>query len=97
MFRTSLPPNLGMLFVFEQPGSGAFWNLNTLIPLSLAYLDQDGTIVDLQEMKAQTPGAPPEVYPPAAPYLYALETSLGWFSRHGVVVGNVLKICTPST
>jgi uncharacterized membrane protein (UPF0127 family) len=93
MGRTSMPPDRGMLFIFDQRGSGAFWNMNTLIPLSVAYLESDGTIVDIQDMRPHTPGAKPDLYPPAAPYLYALEVNQGWFVRHGVSVGDVLRIC----
>jgi uncharacterized membrane protein (UPF0127 family) len=96
MLRTSLPANHGMLFVFERRSRDAFWNLNTLVPLSVAYLERDGTIVDIQDLKAQTPGVQPEMHPPAVPYLYALETNQGWFERHGVAVGDVLRIYFPS-
>ena len=96
MFRTSLPANHGMLFVFDRRSRGAFWNLNTLIPLSVAFLERDGTIVDIQDLKAQAPGVQPEMNPPVAPYLYALETNQGWFARNGVAVGDLLRIYFPA-
>ena len=95
MFRTELAPDSGMLFVFDEQGNGPFWNMNTLIPLSIAYLDRDGTIVDLQEMKAIGPGEAPTLYPPARPYWYALEVNQGWFAARGVTVGTPLSLCLP--
>jgi uncharacterized membrane protein (UPF0127 family) len=97
MVRTELPPDSGMLFVFGEQGNGPFWNMNTLIPLSIAYIDRDGTIVDLQEMKAITPGETPTLYPPARPYWYALEANQGWYAAHGVGVGTLLSLCLPPT
>jgi uncharacterized membrane protein (UPF0127 family) len=95
MFRQSLPDNQGMLFIFEGQSSGPFWNMNTLIPLSIAYIDRDGTILDLQDMRAQSPGSPPDIYPPAKPYFYALEANQGWYANNGVAVGDVLTFCLP--
>jgi uncharacterized membrane protein (UPF0127 family) len=95
MFRQSMPDNQGMLFVFETQTSGPFWNMNTLIPLSIAFIDRDGTILDIQDMKAQTPGSPPDIYPPARPYFYALEANQGWYANNGVAVGDVLTFCPP--
>lgn len=96
MFRTSMPEDQGMLFVFEQQTSGPFWNMNTLIPLSIAYIAEDGTIVDIQDMKAIQPGESPTYYPPARPYRYALEANQGWYTNHGVGVGHVLRFCLPT-
>ena len=83
--------------VFERRSRDAFWNLNTLVPLNVAYLERDGTIVDIQDLTAQVPGVQPEIQRPAASYLYALETNQGWFARHGVTVGDVLRIYVPSS
>lgn len=93
MFRESLPEDVGMLFVFDRVRSGPFWNLNTLIPLSLAYLAPDGTIVDLHDMQPFLSDRSPEIYPSARPYLYGLEANRGWFTRHGVKVGDRLALC----
>jgi uncharacterized membrane protein (UPF0127 family) len=95
MFRESLPENQGMLFVFPAEGTGSFWNLNTLIPLSIAYIGSDGTIVDIQDMQPQTPGAQPDLYPPAQRYRFALEANQGWYANNGVAVGDALSICLP--
>jgi uncharacterized membrane protein (UPF0127 family) len=54
MFRTDRPQHEGMLFVFQQPTQQCFWMKNTLIPLAVAFVADDGTIVNLDEMKAQT-------------------------------------------
>ena len=93
MFRESLPWDTGMLFVFEQPSVAGFWMRNTLIPLSIAWLDRDGTIVDIQDMQPLTD----EVHAPAAPYVYAIETNQGWFEANGVGVGQRVLLCLEVT
>lgn len=90
MFREWLPWEQGMLFVFEQQGQGGFWMRNTLLPLSIAWLDLDGSIVDIQDMQPQTD----DVHVPAAPYWYALETNQGWYEANGVGVGQRVLLCT---
>jgi uncharacterized membrane protein (UPF0127 family) len=95
MFRTSLPEDAGMLFVFEQQSSGAFWMRNTLIPLSIAYIDRDGTVLDIQDMQPEVPGQPTPTYPPAKPYWYALEVNQGWYAENGVAIGDVISFCLP--
>jgi uncharacterized membrane protein (UPF0127 family) len=69
-----------------------------LIPLSIAWIDRDGTIVDIQDMaRLNNPGDQSEaaqfVYNPAAPYWYALEVNTGWFLQHGVGVGQQIMFC----
>jgi uncharacterized membrane protein (UPF0127 family) len=98
MFRDSLPPDGGMLFVYTAESHEAYWMYNTLIPLSIAFIDQSGTIVDVQDMaRLNNPSDQAEaartVYGPAAPYWYALEMSDGWFSEHGVGVGQQIVFC----
>ena len=87
MERTVLAEDAGMLFVFGREVTNAFWMRNTLIPLSIAYIDAQGRIVDIQDMQPldETP------HPPAAPYQYALEVNQGFFAEHGIEVGNVLQ------
>lgn len=97
MFRESLPDDQGMLFVFGQQRTGSFWNLNTLIPLSIAYIDHDGTILDIQDMRPQVEGQDPDTYPPAHPYWYALEVNQGWYANNGVAVGDALMLCIPQS
>jgi uncharacterized protein len=92
MYRESLDPDSGMLFVYDRPATEGYWMHNTLIPLSIAWLDKDGTIVDVQDMQPQTD----DTHDPAAPYWYALEVNQGWFQAHGVGVGQVVRLCLGS-
>lgn len=92
MHRTFLPEEQGMLFVIE--GRGGFWNRNTLIPLSVAYISRDGRIVDILPMDA-TPfaGAPGVIQPdPREPYSFVIEANAGWFERHGVSIGDFVDV-----
>ncbi len=98
MFRDSMPPDSGMLFVYTFESHESYWMYNTLIPLSIAFIDRDGTIVDIQEMaRLNDPLDQSEaarfVYPSAAPYWYALEMNTGWFLDHGVGVGQQITFC----
>jgi len=89
MNRTSLPENAGMLFVFDTTGHWSFWMKNTLIPLSLAFIDEGWQIVDIQDMAvARDPqNGPFEFYSAAKPARYALEVNQGFFKRHAIGVG----------
>lgn len=83
MFRESLPPNHGMLFVFNQPQIQCFWMKNTPLPLSIAFIDEMGVITritDMQPLSEQTHCPPEEVS-------YALEMAQGWFSQYGITAG----------
>ena len=93
MFHESLPWDTGMVFVFEQPSRAGFWMRNTLLPLSIAWLDQDGTIVDIQDMEPLSD----EVHAPPAPYVYAIETNQGWFEANGVGAGQRMVLCLETT
>jgi uncharacterized membrane protein (UPF0127 family) len=98
MFRDSLPPDSGMLFVYTAEANEGYWMYNTLIPLSIAFIDRSGIIVDIQDMaRLNNPSDPTEasrfVYNPAAPYWYALEVDDGWFLQHGVGVGQQIVFC----
>jgi len=88
MHRTSLPDGRGMLFVFDQTVNGPFWMKNTLIPLSIAFIDDRGVVVDIQDMQPQDE----TLHYPAAPYRYALEVPRGWFGRAGVQVGHQTEL-----
>ena len=83
MFRTVMPTGDGMLFVFEQPGQQCFWMKNTLIPLSVAFIADDGRIVNIDEMKPQTLDS----HCSAKPVRYVLEMNQGWFARKGIKSG----------
>lgn len=83
MYRTGLSPNGGMLFVFHAPGVQCMWMKNTLIPLSVAFLADDGKIVNIERMQPQTE----ESHCSARPVRYALEMSQGWFAQRGMRPG----------
>jgi len=92
MFRESLPSDSGMLFVYDRPAREGYWMRNTYVPLSIAWIDQDGVIVDIQDMQPLTD----EVHTPSAPYWYALEANQGWFAENGVGVGHQVMFCLGS-
>jgi uncharacterized membrane protein (UPF0127 family) len=83
MHRREMPVHEGMLFVFEQPATQCFWMKNTLLPLSIAFLADDGTIVNLADMQPQSLDS----HCSAQPVRYALEMNQGWFARRGVNAG----------
>ena len=84
MFRDSLPEDRGMLFVFDHPKSASFWMRNTKIPLSIAYIDSTGKILEIESMKPLDETIVPSTSDQVA---YALEVNQGWFSRHGIAPG----------
>lgn len=87
MHRDSLPHDYGMLFVYAEPGILSFWMRNTLIPLDIAFIDANGTIVNIEQMRPQTDSQ----HVARAPSVYALETRQGWFSEHGIEPGDVVE------
>lgn len=86
MERTALAEDRGMLFVFPDEEVRSFWMKNTLIPLSIAYMDSEGRIVDLQDMKPLDDEEPH--YVSSEPARFALEVNKGFFEEHGVEVGD---------
>ena len=88
MFRESMDELAGMLFVFPGDRSGGFWMRNTLIPLDIAYLGADGTVLEIVH------GMPLslDILTPTLPYRYTLEVNGGWFERQGLGVGDVVVI-----
>lgn len=86
MGRTELPDNQGMLFVYTQTTQSPFWMKNTLIPLSIGFLDEEGTLLQVLDMEPCRK-EPCALYVPAVPYRYALEVSKGWFKAHGIEKG----------
>ena len=88
MFRTSMPEDAGMLFVFQTDVSYGFWMQNTLIPLSVAFIADDGRIVDILDMQPQTE----DVHQPSGSYRYALEANQGFFERAGLKVGDRVEL-----
>ena len=87
MFRRDMPPNEGMLFVFEQPAPQCFWMKNTLLPLTAAFVADDGTIVNLADMKPQTTDS----HCSLKPVRYVLEMHQGWFDKRGIKAGSRLS------
>ena len=94
MFREEMPPTEGMLFVFEQPSKQCFWMKNTPLPLTAAFVADDGTIVNLADMKPQTT----ESHCSNKPVRYVLEMNVGWFAKKGIKAGSRLTgpMFTPS-
>jgi uncharacterized membrane protein (UPF0127 family) len=91
MNRRQLPPDAGMLFVFNPPADPkliGFWMKDTLLPLSIAFVEPNMAIESLQEMAALSE----EVHHAPRPYAYAIEANQGYFSQHGVAVGDTITI-----
>lgn len=86
MFRKEMPQHEGMLFVFEQPSVQCFWMKNTLLPLTAAFVADDGTIVNLADMKPQTLDS----HCSTRPVRYVLEMNQGWFERRAIKAGSKL-------
>ncbi len=87
MHRRMMPENRGMLFVFTDVSRHAMWMENTYIPLSVAFIDSDGVITNIEDMKPHTRDAHPAV----KPVRYALEMNLGWFTKRGIKPGAKLE------
>lgn len=87
MFRESLPPDHGMLFVYETERVLQFWMRNTRLPLDIGFLDRSGRIVDIQQMEPMLE----KTHSSRAPAMYALEMAQGWFEEHGVKVGDQVE------
>ena len=83
MFRKSLGPNQGMLFVFDVSERHCMWMKNTLIPLSVAFIDEQGVILNVEDMKPQTE----DTHCARGAARYALEMTEGWFSKRGLKPG----------
>ena len=87
MMRTRMEQHEGMLFVFDEVGPRCFWMRNTLLPLSIAFIADDGTIVNIAEMQPQSD----ESHCAARPVRYALEMNKGWFAKRGIKPGAKLR------
>lgn len=86
MHREQMPTQEGMLFVFEKPATQCFWMKNTLLPLSAAFVADDGRIVNLVDMKPKTTDS----HCSTEPVRYVLEMNQGWFAKRGVAAGSRL-------
>jgi len=87
MYRSDMPQHEGMLFVFEQPSVQCFWMKNTLLPLTAAFVADDGTIVNLADMKPQTTDS----HCSTKPVRFVLEMHQGWFAKKGLKAGSRLS------
>lgn len=87
MHRRMLPEDRGMLFVFPVPAIYSMWMANTHIPLSVAYLDPQGRIINIRDMPPLTHSS----YSAGDDALYAIETNQGWFAKRGIGPGTLVK------
>jgi uncharacterized membrane protein (UPF0127 family) len=87
MFRSTMASNEGMLFVFEAPAKQCFWMKNTLLPLSAAFVSDNGTIVNIEDMKPHALDS----HCSAQPVRYVLEMNQGWFAKRGIKPGAKLS------
>lgn len=87
MHRTSMPVQHGMLFVFPQDNTYCMWMRNTLIPLSVAFLDGEGRIINIADMTPRSE----ENHCARRPARYALEMNRGWFSQRGIAAGSKVR------
>jgi len=90
MFRERLGPNEGMLFVFEQPSTQCFWMRNTFVPLTIAFLADDGRIVNTADMEPKSEAS----HCSSEGVRFALEMERGWFAKRGLNRGD--RISAPS-
>jgi uncharacterized protein len=86
MLRPTMPANHGMLFVFDRADIHCFWMRNTLLPLTIAWITDDGRIVDFADMQPQSD----QSHCPKAPARFALEMNKGWFAAKGIKIGSTL-------
>ena len=87
MHRRMLPENRGMLFIFPEVGIHAMWMMNTYVPLSVAFIDSDGTIINIADMQPHTQTS----HHASRPAKYALEMNQGWFKKRGVKPGDRIE------
>ena len=91
MGRTNLPAGAGMAFLFPEPTGGSFWMKDTLIPLSIAFWDEDGAIVAILDMQPCRDDDCPS-YDPGVDFVGALEVNQGFFDEHRIDVGDRVRL-----
>jgi uncharacterized membrane protein (UPF0127 family) len=84
MFREKLGRNDGMLFIFDEPGYHSMWMMNTFIPLSVAFVDGEGRILNIEDMQPRTLDS----HVAQGPARYAVETNIGWFAERRIKAGD---------
>jgi len=87
MYRRMLPEDRGMLFVFPDVALHGMWMMNTYLPLSVAFLDREGTIINIADMQPHTT----DTHSAARPAKYALEMNQGWFRKRGIKAGDKVQ------
>jgi uncharacterized membrane protein (UPF0127 family) len=87
MWRKEMPSHHGMIFVFPKSGVQCFWMKNTLLPLSIAFINDQGKVVNVDEMKPQTEDS----HCSAEPVRYVLEMNTGWFAKRGIKAGSLIQ------
>ena len=87
MHRRMLPENRGMLFVFPDVAMHGMWMMNTYVPLSVAFLDSNGVIINIEDMEPQTQAT----HSATRPAKYALEVNRGWFRKRGIKPGEKVQ------
>jgi uncharacterized protein len=97
MFIDKLPPDTGMLFIFEEERRQGFWMKNTLIPLNIGFFDSKGVLTEAQEMKVAESLVSKSVpsYQSIGPALFALEMNSKWFEKHKIKIGTRLELLSP--
>jgi uncharacterized membrane protein (UPF0127 family) len=91
MFREKMGPNNGMVFVFEDASKQCMWMKNTLLPLSVAFIDAEGRIANIEDMQPQTL----DTHCSSKPVKYALEMNLGWFKQKHIKPGMLIDGLQP--
>ena len=86
-----MPADSGMVFIFDGDTTARFWMKDTLLPLSIAFVQSDGTILDIQDMQPQTE----DPHGPGAAYSFAIEANQGWYAAHGVQPGGHVSLLHP--
>jgi uncharacterized membrane protein (UPF0127 family) len=87
----ALAPDDGMAFVFDGPVTATFWMKDTLIPLSVAFVGEDGRVVSIADMQP-CDSDPCPTYAAAGPYTIAVEANLGWFADHSIAAGDPARL-----
>jgi uncharacterized membrane protein (UPF0127 family) len=87
MFRRSLAENSGMIFVYDTEDRWAMWMKNTYVPLSVAFIDRNGRILNIEDMQPLTE----DTHQSVGPAKYALEMNLGWFTKRGIGKGDKVQ------
>jgi hypothetical protein len=87
MMRKTMAPQRGMVFVFEHDATHCMWMKNTFLPLSVAFVDAQGKVINIEDMQPQSE----DNHCAAAPARFALEMNLGWFRERGIKAGDVLR------